>query len=61
MFLVMNDATPRCAVPGSACRLLQLETPGTRPVWAVLDAAGARHFTGEVVLLTEPRVVVHFD
>ncbi len=61
MFSVMNDATPRCAVPGSACRLLQLETPGTRPVWAVLDAAGARHFTGEVVLHTEPRVVVHFD
>ena len=60
MTSVMNDATPRCAVPGSACRLLQLETLGTRPVWAVLDAAGARHFTGEIVLRTEPEVVVHF-
>jgi hypothetical protein len=58
---VMSDALARCAVSGSACRLLQLEASGSRPVWAVLDAAGARHFTGEVTLLLEPTVRVYFN
>ena len=57
---VMNDAFPRCAVPGSSCRLLQLETPGARPVWAVLDAAGARHFSGEITLHVVPQVRAWF-
>ncbi|CAB4585618.1 MAG: hypothetical protein F2534_17430 [Actinobacteria bacterium] len=57
----MNDATPRCAVPGSSCRLLHLDTPGTRPVWAVLDAAGTRHFTGEITLHVDPSVRAWFQ
>jgi hypothetical protein len=57
----MNDATPRCAVPGSSCRLLHLDTPGTRPVWAVLDAAGTRHFTGEITLHVDPTVRAWFQ
>lgn len=57
----MNDAFPRCAVPGSSCRLLQLEAPGARPVWAVLDAAGTRGFTGEVTLQVAPVVRAYFD
>ena len=57
----MNDAFPRCAVLGSSCRLLQLEAQGPRPVWAVLDAARTRRFTGELTLGTSPRVVVWFD
>lgn len=56
----MNASPPRCAVTGSSCRLLQLELPDARPVWAVLDAAGARHFTGTVSLQFEPNVRVHF-
>ncbi len=58
---VMNEVFPRCAVPGSSCRLLQLEAPGARPVWAVLDAAGARHFTGEITLHCVPTVRAWFN
>jgi len=52
--------TSRCSVPGSTCRLLQLELPDPRPVWAALDAAGARHFTGELTLHFDPVVRVWF-
>lgn len=58
---VMNEVFPRCAVPGSSCRLLQLEAPGARPVWAVLDAAGTRHFTGEITLHCAPTVRAWFN
>ena len=61
MNLVMNDALPRCTVPGSTCRLLQFEASGARPVWAVLDGAGARRFTGEVTLHLEPTVRAYFQ
>ncbi len=61
MSLVMNEVFPRCAVPGSSCRLLQLETVGARPVWAVLDAAGSRHFTGEITLHCQPAVRAWFN
>ena len=57
----MNEVFPRCAVPGSSCRLLQLETVGARPVWAVLDAAGSRHFTGEITLHCQPAVRAWFN
>jgi hypothetical protein len=57
----MNDTSSRCAGPGSACRLLQLEAPGARPVWAVLDAAGMRRFTGELTLSSRPAVRVYFN
>ena len=57
----MNEVFPRCAVPGSSCRLLQLEAPGARPVWAVLDAAGTRHFTGEITLHCVPTVRAWFN
>ncbi len=57
----MNEVFPRCAVPGSSCRLLQLEAPGARPVWAVLDAAGTRHFTGEITLHCAPTVRAWFN
>ncbi len=57
----MNEVFPRCAVPGSSCRLLQLETVGSRPVWAVLDAAGSRHFTGEITLHCQPAVRAWFN
>lgn len=56
----MNDTSPRCAASGTTCRLLQLETPGSRPVWAVLDAAGARRFTGEITLASRPQVRAWF-
>ena len=56
----MNDTSPRCAASGTTCRLLQLETPGARPVWAVLDAAGARRFTGEITLASRPQVRAWF-
>lgn len=61
MNLVMNDALPRCTVPGSTCRLLQFEASGPRPVWAVLDGAGARRFTGEVTLHIRPIVRAYFQ
>jgi hypothetical protein len=57
----MNDTAPRCAGPGTSCRLLQLETPGARPVWAVLDAAGLRRFTGEITLASRPVVRAYFN
>lgn len=57
----MNDTSARCAGPGSSCRLLQLETPGARPVWAVLDAAGQRRFTGELTLASWPVVRAWFN
>lgn len=57
----MNDTSPRCAGPGTSCRLLQLETPGARPVWAVLDAAGMRRFTGEITLASWPVVRAYFN
>jgi hypothetical protein len=41
--------------------MLQLETPMSRPVWAVLDAAGARKFTGEITLTLDPVVRVWFQ
>ncbi len=61
MTSVMNEVFPRCAVPGSSCRLLQLEATGARPVWAVLDAAGTRHFTGEITLHCQPVVRAWFN
>ena len=57
----MNDTSPRCAGPGTACRLVQLETPGARPVWAILDAAGLRRFTGELTLASQPIVRAYFQ
>jgi hypothetical protein len=58
---LMNDALPRCTVPGSTCRLLQFEASGPRPVWAVLDGAGARRFTGQVTLHLQPTVNAYFQ
>ncbi|MGD9998157.1 MAG: hypothetical protein AB7U39_14640 [Ilumatobacteraceae bacterium] len=57
----MNDSPPRCAGPGTACRLVQLETPGPRPVWAILDAAGLRRFTGELTMHCHPAVRAYFN
>jgi|GEM_PF-6307769 len=37
-----------------------MEVPGPRPVWAALDAAGARGFTGELTLAFEVPVRVWF-
>ena len=58
---MMNDALPRCTVPGSTCRLLQFESSGPRPVWAVLDGAGARRFTGQVTLHLDRTVHAYFQ
>lgn len=60
MNLSMTAAPARCTVPGSTCRLLQLELPGARPGWAVLDAAGERRFTGAISLHLDPEVHVWF-
>lgn len=54
------NAPARCTVPGSACRMLQLDLPGARPGWAALDAAGQRRFTGALTLHLEPDVHVWF-
>ena len=53
-------ALDRCSVPGSPCRLRDLEQPGPRPGWAALDAAGQRRFTGSLTLHLAPDVRVWF-
>jgi hypothetical protein len=39
--------------------MLQLDQPGPRPVWAVIDAARERQFTGELTLHFDPPVHVY--
>jgi hypothetical protein len=41
--------------------LLQFEASEPRPVWAILDSAGARRFTGQVTLHLEPTVFTYFQ
>ena len=53
-------ALNRCSVPGSPCRLQQLDQPGPRPGWAALDAAGQRRLTGSLTLHLDPDVHVWF-
>ncbi len=53
-------APNRCTVPGSPCRLQQLDQPGPRPGWAALDAAGQRRLTGSLTLHLSPDVTVWF-
>ncbi len=57
----MNDTSPRGAAADPSGRLLELDAPGPRPVWAVLDAAGTRRFTGELTLACAPVVRAYFN
>ncbi len=61
MILVMNEPLFHCTESRSTCRLLQLEDSGPRPVWAVLDGAIARRFTGEVTIHLDPMVRAYFQ
>ncbi len=55
----MSETSVQCSTTGLPCRLLQLDQPGPRPVWAVLDAVRERRFTGEVTLHLSPPVRVY--
>ncbi len=55
----MSETSAQCSTTGSPCRLLLLDQPGPRPVWAVLDAVRERRFTGEVTLHLSPHVRVY--
>ncbi len=61
MIVVMNEPLFHCTESRSTCRLLQLEDSGPRPVWAVLDGAIARRFTGEVTIHLDPVVRAYFQ
>ena len=61
MIVVMNEPLFHCTESRSTCRLLQLEDSGPRPVWAVLDGAIARRFTGEVTIHLDPMVRAYFQ